>query len=104
MQAEVGFLSGYYISHHAQIRMQQRGISKSQIERVLVYGRTIYAKGVMFCVVGRKEVAHGKKLGLQLTDCDNIHVLVEKDGTVVTAYRNCDLHAIQSRRQRRRLS
>ena len=64
----------------------------------------IQAKGVTFCVIGRKEVKRYAALGVDLSEIEGLQVLVGSDGAVVTAYRNRDLHAIRatSRRTRRR--
>lgn len=94
----------HVLTAHAAVRMKQRGISAQLIELVLTYGRQIEAKGVVFCVVGRKEVAHHAVLGLDLSAAQGIQVLVGPDGAVVTMYRNHDLRSITSSPRRARHS
>jgi hypothetical protein len=83
------------MTHHAEIRMQQRGISEHLVETVLHYGRTIHARGLSFRVIGHKEVVHYAREGVDLTNAEGIHVLLQRDGVVVTMYRNRDLRAIR---------
>lgn len=91
------------VTHHAEVRMQQRGIPEHLVETVLHFGRTVHARGLSFRVVGHKEVARYAREGIDLTDAEGIHVLLAKDGSVVTTYRNHDLRAIRpcSRKQAR---
>lgn len=44
------------MSSHAEIRMQQRGIQRTDIELAIQYGRRIHAKGLTYYVIERKEV------------------------------------------------
>lgn len=80
---------------HAAIRMQQRGISCRAIQAALSYGRIIRAKGVTYVVVGRKEVLRYAAVGVNLDEADGLQVLLASDGSVVTVYRNRDLHTIR---------
>jgi len=89
------------VSAHAAVRMQQRGIPTNAIAQVLRYGRRIHAKGLTFCVIGRKEVARYASHGVDLKACEGIHALVANDGPVVTVYRNHDLHGIRKTRPTR---
>lgn len=92
----------HVLTAHAAVRMRQRGISAQLIEVVLTYGRQIEAKGVVFCVVGRKEVAHHAALGLDLSAAEGLQVLVGPGGAVVTMYRNHDLRSIKASPRRAR--
>lgn len=83
------------LTHHAAIRMQQRGISCQAIHDALSYGRHIRAKGVTYCVVGRKEVRRYAAVGVNLAEAEGLQVLLASDGSVVTVYRNRDLHTIR---------
>lgn len=93
-------LSNYHFTAHAELRMQQRGIAPRLIELVLRYGRTIYARGLAFRVIGHKEVERFARDGIDLTRAEGIHVLVETDGSVITAYRNHDLRKIRPGKRR----
>jgi len=93
-------LSNYHLTAHAVLRMQQRGIAPRLIALVLRYGRTIYARGLAFRVIGHKEVERFARDGLDLTPAEDIHVLVDTDGSVITAYRNHDLRKIRPGKRR----
>lgn len=88
-------ICNHSVAHHAAVRMQQRGISLAQVESVLRYGRIVFARGLKFRVIGKNEVRHFSSLGVNLLNCQNIHVLVDPDGTVITAYKNHDLRKIR---------
>jgi hypothetical protein len=84
------------LTHHAELRMQQRGIPERLVEVVLRYGRTLHARSLCFRVIGHKEMARYAREGIDLADAKGIHVLVCcSDGSVVTTYRNHDLRAIR---------
>lgn len=89
------------VSAHAAVRMQQRGIPANAVAHVLRYGRRIHAKGLTFCVIGRKEVARYAAHGVDLKAWEGIHALVANDGPVVTVYRNHNLHGIRKTRAAR---
>lgn len=84
------------VTQHAALRMQQRGIAAGALSTVLTYGRRVHAKGVIYFVVGRKEVARYAIQGIDLKPVEGIHALVTTDGAVVTVYRNQDLRRIHA--------
>lgn len=85
------------MTRHAEVRMQQRGIQRADVEWVVQYGRRIRAKGLTFYVVGRKEVERQAQLGRNISELSGLQVLVqEDDGVVVTTYRSEDFHAIRA--------
>jgi len=85
------------LSQHAEIRMQQRGIRRTDIQLAVQYGRRIHAKGLTYYVVGRKEVERQAILGRNISSLAGLQVLVqEEEGLVVTTYRSTDFHAIRS--------
>lgn len=91
------------LSHHAEIRMQQRGIRRADIELAVKYGRCIHAKGLTYCVVGRKEVERQAIWGRNISRLTGLQVLIQKeDGLVVTAYRNANFHPIRSTARHKR--
>lgn len=92
----LGRPSDYHLTAHAELRMQQRGIAPQLIELVLRYGRTIYSRGL----IGHKEVGRYARDGIDLSRAEGIHVLVETDGSVITAYRNHDLRKIRPGKRR----
>ena len=84
-----------HLAPHALLRMQQRGIRPELVEQVLRYGRAIHARGLLFRVIGRKEVAFFAARGINLRAAEGVHVLVQPDGSVLTTYRNQNLRAIR---------
>lgn len=85
------------LTHHAKLRMQQRGIREHDVEMVIRFGRRIHAKGLTYYVVGRKEMQHPALAGQDVARLSGLQVLVKSaDGVVVTTYRNADFHAIRS--------
>lgn len=95
-------LSLHDLTRHAAVRMQQRAIPVRAIDAALAFGRQIRAKGVTFCVIGRKEVRCYARLGVDLSEAEGLQVLIGSDGAVVTAYRNRNLHAIKATPRRGR--
>ena len=90
----------YRLTDHAGLRMQQRHIPTHLLEMVLEYGRTIHARGATYKVVGRKEVEHFQRKGVDLRDAEGIHVLLGEDDVVLTTYRNHDLRHIRPSKRR----
>lgn len=86
---------------HAFVRMQQRGICSAGVQAAVVYGRRIRAKGVTFCVLGRKEVERQAERGVDLHAFEGLQVLLSRDNAVVTVYRSRNLHAIRVTPRRR---
>ena len=89
---------------HAFVRMQQRGIRPAGVQAAVAYGRRIRAKGVTFCVLGRKEVGRQAERGVDLHAFEGLQVLLSHDNAVITVYRSRNLHAIRviPRRRNRR--
>lgn len=84
-------------SQHARDRMNQRGLSDKGIELVQQYGRQVFARGAVYCFIGHKEVAaHAERT--DLTGVEGVHVLVARDGTVLTVYRNRGFRPCQYRK------
>lgn len=79
------------LTTHAQKRMQSRGITEEDIHDTIQYGRTFYARGAIFKVVGKKEIEHHSD-EVDLGHLDGIHVVLAHDGAVITTYRNRQFH------------
>jgi len=93
-------LANHPLVPHAWQRMQQRGIRPALVEQVLRYGRAVYARGLLFRVIGRREVDFFATRGINLRAAEGVHVLVQPDGSVLTTYRNHDLRAIRPRKRK----
>lgn len=96
--------AGQRLTTHAAVRMQQRGIRGDALQAALAFGRRIHARGVTFCVLGRKEVQRQAERGVDLRDFEGLQVLLAHDGTVVTVYRNRNLHPIKVTRRKGRFN
>ena len=86
---------------HAFVRMQQRGIRPAGVQAAVAYGRRIRAKGITFCVLGRKEVVRQAERGVDLHAFEGVQVLLSDNNAVVTVYRSHNLHAIRATPRRR---
>lgn len=88
-------------TNHAETRMNQRGFNNEQIASVIKYGRAVHAKGVIFYVVGRKEVSHYAKEGIDLRDVEGLQILISPNNSLITVYRNHDLSRIKKTAKKR---
>lgn len=73
---------------HARLRMAQRGVSDAQVERVLQYGRKIHHRGVLVFLVGKREVQQYVGLTDDIHELEGLHVVINTERVVITAYRN----------------
>lgn len=89
------------LTTHVQERMQSRGISEDDIVTTVEYGRTFYARGAVFKVIGKKEIErHSEEV--ELEHLEGVHVVMAHDGTVLTTYRNRRFHRTDFRKPRYR--
>lgn len=79
------------LTEHAIQRMSQRGIKANDIELVMDYGKEIYAKGVIYYVLGKKEVKRYSKQVPRLKQLEGIRVITSTHNCdIITVYRNCE--------------
>ncbi len=97
-------LEGIYITKHAEVRMNKRGITRQMIELVLMFGRKIYARGVVFYVIGKREIQRFHDKEAALKNMEGIQVLTSVDGVIITTYRNKNLRAIRPENHKHRHS
>jgi hypothetical protein len=91
------------ISAHAQRRMQSRAIRLGVVMRVLQHGRVVHHRGAELVVVGRREIREARQVGLDLSPCAGVHVVVLDAGRLVgTVYRNQSLRGLRPRGRRGR--
>jgi hypothetical protein len=90
------------MTRHASTRMKLRGIRPEVIELVLEYGRAVFTRGAIVYAVGHKEVRRYLKDGIDLSECDGIHIVCSIDGSVLTVYRNRSFRGLRSGRRRGR--
>lgn len=90
------------LTDHAIGRMRKRHIEPNAVRAALAHGRVRYVRGAVHFVIGRKEVRHAKRSGVDLSRHDGTWVVRSRDGTIVTVYRNRDLRGLRPRQRRRR--
>ena len=86
-------------SEHALARMGERGITIEGVFQAMSFGRMFYRRGAITYVIGKKEVARYFRDDLDLRDHEGIHVVTNRDGTVMTVYRNRALSRIRPRKR-----
>ncbi len=81
--------SKYLVSEHAQVRLQQRGISQEKLIAALKYGRRVHTRGANIHVIGKKEIRRLEREGIRLDGMDGLHVVCnDQDKVILTAYKN----------------
>jgi hypothetical protein len=76
-------------------------LSSGAVTAALDFGRLVYTRGAAIYVIGRKEVLRARRLGVDLSEYEGVHVVCSADGAVLTVYRNRDFRGLRSRRHRR---
>ncbi|MCB9764440.1 MAG: DUF4258 domain-containing protein [Alphaproteobacteria bacterium] len=79
--------TGLLLSKHAWRRMSGRGISAEAVQAALRYGRAVQQDGAEIYFIGRKEVQRLRPR-VDLRAHQGVHVVVARDGMVVTVYRS----------------
>ena len=93
----------YFLTTHARVRMQQRGINREQLEQVLRFGRVVRAHGgVNFHVLGRKESRRYGLIDTDLPAAEGVHLLLSQEGVVITVYRTHELRKLRFKKQQNR--
>ena len=83
------------ISWHAKTQMDARSLSADALCSAVKYGRTSWTRGARIYAIGRKEVRHYRRQGIDLSRFEGIHVVESAEGTVITVYRNRDLRGLR---------
>jgi len=79
--------------------MNARRLSRETVAQTLQYGREIHVRGAVIFAIGRKEVEHAKRFGVDLTRGEGVQVICSRDGGVMTVYRNRDFRSLRPRRR-----
>ena len=89
-----------YYCTHSIMRCQQRAVSNWAIEQAILRGEKIYKQGFTFFCIKRKIVINNyePQLHNQLFD---LVVLISKDNTIITAYKDTDAIANIKRKPKR---
>lgn len=70
------------LTQHARKRIQQRGLSDTDIQTVIRFGRKVKTKAAQYHVMGRREVKHFSPMGFNFLALQDVHVVVASDGRV----------------------
>lgn len=89
------------LTTHAKKRMQMRRITQDDIRATVEHGRTIYARGAVIKIIGKKEIGRYRNRH-DLRHLDGVHVVLDHDGVVITTYHNRQFHQSDFRKPRRR--
>ena len=81
-------LEGVTLSDHARTRMAQRGVRAAAVLAAIDHGREVRSRGAWFHVIGRKDVARARALGIDISRHEGVHVLQGADGKIITVYKN----------------
>jgi hypothetical protein len=89
------------LTNHGQVRMNSRRISTEAVLAVLSFGREVHVRGAVLYAIGRNEVERSKKMGVDLSAHEGLHVVCTKDGAILTVYRNRSLSDLRPRSRSR---
>ncbi len=83
----------FVYSNHARLRSVQRNLSPSKIDDVVEYGQVFHKAGGEFYYLRQRDIPQEDDLpeGKKVTDFDRLvgtAVLVSRDGTLITTWRN----------------
>ena len=81
----------YIFSNHALERMRKREISERVVLKTISFGRILRGRGATIYAIGKKEISKYSKQGIDLANCEGIHVIINKSSTISTAYRNLSM-------------
>ena len=85
-----------FLTPHAARRAQQRSADQHEIELVVRCGRRWHQqKGRNLFYVGRRDLKHWLRQGIDLRDCQGLAVVVAADGAVVTVVRTTDMRKLK---------
>lgn len=88
--------NGMFLTPHAARRAQQRSAQQNQIELVVSCGRRWHQReGRNLFYVGRRDLKHWLRRGVDLSDCEGLAVVVAADGAVVTVVRTDDMRKLK---------
>jgi len=93
--------SSLCLTGHAASRMGSRRISHDDVAAVMSYGRCFYVRGAMVYALGHHEAEKCRKDGLRVDRIEGLQVVCSSENeTIITAYRNNNLHSLRRRNTR----
>lgn len=85
----VDFNESLAVTKHAQRRMSQRNISRSEIEFIVAYGKIRFAAGAVFFHLRKKDIPKEFRRNSDISRLEGTTVVASSDnGDVMTVYRN----------------
>ncbi|NOY92824.1 MAG: DUF4258 domain-containing protein [Deltaproteobacteria bacterium] len=92
------------LSHHARRRLQQRGISHAAIRATLDWGTLVLQRrGRCAYYLGKRAVASGARVGVDIRAYKGTAVLVATSGLVITVLRCANPRRLRKPKRRSRL-
>jgi hypothetical protein len=89
------------ITKHADFRMGNRRIRRTDVAVALSYGRQCFIRGAVIYVMGRREVAFCQARGMLVDQIQGLQVVCNADDdTVITVYRNNDFSRLRKIKKR----
>ena len=76
------------LTRHARCRGARRNVAPDAVEYVLAHGRMVRRTGVMFFFLGRRDIPVRDRCANWATRLEGTIVVVARDGSVITVYRN----------------
>jgi len=78
------------LSQHARERIARRNLSVEDLEYVLQYGHRLRVAGVRIYHLRRRDIPYSDQRISRVSQLEGTTILVSRDNTVITAYRNRD--------------
>jgi hypothetical protein len=76
---------------HARMRMEERSISRAEVEATLTYGSTRRSAGVRVHEFDEAARLRARRCGLELEGSVGLRVITDLTGWVITVYRTAEL-------------
>ena len=87
------------ISTHAAARMSQRNVGQDDVAFVIAFGRRLFRTGAEIYFLGRRDVP--ARYAREAEHLVGTVVIVARDSSVITVYRNARAHNALKRKHKR---
>ena len=78
----------FNLSQHARERIARRNLSAEDLEYVLQHGHRLRVAGVRIYHLRRRDIPYTDQRISRVSQLEGTTILVSRDNTVITAYRN----------------
>lgn len=78
----------FNLSQHARERIARRNLSAEDLEYVLQHGHRLRVTGVRIYHLRRRDIPYSDQRVSRVSQLEGTTILVSRDNTVITAYRN----------------